>query len=61
MLLIFNIVSCIHAEGGYFFNSFTTKRTEPGEPWNGEYCLPVSDSYMRGDTYYRSHRYVIFI
>ena len=47
----------IFKDGGYFSSSFTTKRTQPGEPWNGEYCLPVSDSYIRGETYYSSHRY----
>lgn len=52
---------CYHdtEEGGYFSSSFTTKLTVNGEPWNGEYCLPVTDSYSRGTYYYRTHRCVI--
>jgi hypothetical protein len=45
-------------EGGYYSSSFTTKLTVNGEPWNGEYCLPVSNSYSRGTSYYKVHRCV---
>ena len=45
-------------DGGYYTTSFTTKLTQPGEPWNGAYCLPVSNTYTRGISYYKEHRSV---